>query len=140
MFDTVIVATDGSRSATRAVEVAFDLAGRFGATVHALYVVESDDITAEAAETRLQRVLTETADTQRVREASGRDVRSAVREGDPATEIQAHAREHDADLVATGTRGRHGEHRFVLGSVAEALVRDCPAPVLTVRQLDAIEA
>ena len=35
-----------------------------------------------------------------------------------------------------GTRGRHGEHSFLLGSVAESVVRRCPTPVLTVRQLD----
>jgi len=36
--------------------------------------------------------------------------------------------------VATGTRGRHGDHGFVLGSVAEAVVRRSPVPVLTVQQ------
>jgi hypothetical protein len=34
-----------------------------------------------------------------------------------------------------GTRGRHGENRFLIGSVAEQVVRSCPMPVLTVRQL-----
>ncbi|MFC6724764.1 universal stress protein, partial [Halobium palmae] len=51
-----------------------------------------------------------------------------------------YAREEDADLVATGTRGRHGENRFLIGSVAERVVRTCPVPVLTVRQLDESEA
>jgi len=54
-------------------------------------------------------------------------------------EIIDYAGKHDADLVATGTRGRHGEHSFLLGSVAEAIVRRCPVPVLTVRQLDTEE-
>jgi nucleotide-binding universal stress UspA family protein len=62
-------------------------------------------------------------------------VRTAVREGRPAAEIAAFAREHDADVVAMGTRGRHGENRFLIGSVAERVVRTCPVPVLTVRQL-----
>ena len=139
MFDTVVVATDGSQSAARAVEVAFDLAGRFGAEVHALYVVESADSDDDIE--RLQSALEEADDaTKRVREASGREIVTAVREGQPASEIRAYAREHDADLVATGTRGRHGKHRFVLGSVAEAVVRECPTPVLTVRQLNAAGA
>lgn len=135
MFDTVVVATDGSASAARAVAVALDLAWRFEAAVHALYVVAGDD--EQEATEHLQSALAENDEaTERVREASGQDVTTAVREGDPAAEICAHAREHDADLVATGTRGRDGEYRFVLGSVAEAVVRDCPTPVLTVRQLD----
>jgi nucleotide-binding universal stress UspA family protein len=58
-----------------------------------------------------------------------------VREGRPASEIDAYARSVDADLVAMGTRGRHGENRFLIGSVAERVVRTCPVPVLTVRQL-----
>jgi nucleotide-binding universal stress UspA family protein len=45
----------------------------------------------------------------------------------------------DADVVAMGTRGRHGENRFLIGSVAERVVRTCPVPVLTVRQLDGTE-
>lgn len=60
----------------------------------------------------------------------------AVREGRPAAEISNYAREVDADAVAMGTRGRHGENRFLIGSVAERVVRTCPVPVLTVRQLE----
>lgn len=141
MIDTVVIATDGSASASRAVGVALDLARRFEAEVHALYVVEESDVSAapDDIRDRLRTALEADGETalEDVREASGRDVTTAVREGRPASEIDTYARGHDADLVATGTRGRHGEHRFVLGSVAEAVVRNCPVPVLTVRQLDA---
>ncbi len=143
MFDTVVIATDGSQSAARAVTVALDLADRFDAAVHALYVVEEGDVAAapEEVRERLRVALEENGEkaVESVREAD-RKVTTAVREGRPAEEIRAYAREHDADLVATGTRGRHGEYRFVLGSVAEAVVRNCPAPVLTVRQLESVEA
>lgn len=144
MIDTVVLATDGSASVARATAVALDLAHRFGAEVHALYVVEESDVAAAPAvvRERLREALETDGETtlEDVREASGQAVTTAVREGRPASEIGRYAREHDADLVATGTRGRHGEHRFVLGSVAEAVVRSCPVPVLTVRQLDAAGA
>ena len=144
MIDTVVLATDGSASVARATAVALDLAHRFGAEVHALYVVEESDVAAAPAvvRERLREALETDGETtlEDVREASGQAVTTAVREGRPASEIGTYAREHDADLVATGTRGRHGEHRFVLGSVAEAVVRSCPVPVLTVRQLDAAGA
>jgi len=63
------------------------------------------------------------------------DITIEAREGRPAAEISKYAREIDADVVAMGTRGRHGENRFLIGSVAERVVRTCPIPVLTVRQL-----
>ena len=139
MFETVVIATDGSQSVQRAVDVALDLAARFDAEVHALYVVDAGDVESSPEEIRSE---LRDALSDRGREAlsavesrAGRDVVTAVREGRPASEITAYAREVDADLVATGTRGRHGENRFLIGSVAERVVRTCPVPVLTVRQL-----
>jgi nucleotide-binding universal stress UspA family protein len=78
---------------------------------------------------RAERVLADLVD--RV----GDDVTTAVREGRPPEEVVGYAREVGADVVATGTRGRHGEGRFILGSVAEEVVRTAPMPVLTVRRL-----
>lgn len=143
MIDTVVVATDGSESVSRTIDVALDLAERFDAEVHALYVVDESEIDSspEAVQQELRDALRETADEAlaSVAERSDRPVTTAVREGRPADEIGTYAREHDADVVATGTRGRHGEHRFLIGSVAERVVRTCPVPVLTVRQLDELE-
>ena len=141
MFDTVVIATDGSGSAQRAVEAALDLAGKFDATVHALYVVDSGEVESTPDDVRdvLERALATTGGRALtlVREADGPgDVVTAVRDGDPAAEIQAYAEEIDADLIATGTRGRHGDHGFLLGSVAEEVVRHAPVPVLSVRQLE----
>jgi nucleotide-binding universal stress UspA family protein len=140
MFDTVVIATDGSESGRRAVDAALDLAATFDAAVHALYVVDAGRVDAlpEDVHEEVRRALDEQADESlaAVRESTDRAVTVAVREGRPAAEITAYAREVDASLVATGTRGRDGEHSFLLGSVAEAVVRTCPVPVLTVRQLE----
>jgi len=146
MFDTVVIATDGSGSAQRAVEAALDLAGKFDATVHALYVVDEGEVESTPDDVRdvLERALATTGGRALsfVREAAtsdgetDADVVTAVRSGDPADEIQAYAEEMNADLIATGTRGRHGDHGFLLGSVAEEVVRSAPMPVLSVRQLE----
>jgi nucleotide-binding universal stress UspA family protein len=144
MFDTIVVATDGSDSVGRAVNVAIDVAARFDAAVHALYVVDASEIESSPDEVRddLRSALGERGRSalDGVAEAAGRrsdglGVTTDVREGRPAEEIAEHAREVDADLVVTGTRGRHGENRFLIGSVAERVVRTCPVPVVTVRQL-----
>ena len=130
MIGTVVIATDGSESVERAVAVALDLAERFDADVHALYQEELRTALTERGETA----------TGRVVERANTGVTTAVREGRPANEIRAYARDMDADVVATGTRGRHGENRFLVGSVAERVVRTCPVPVLTVRQMASDES
>ena len=146
MFETVLIATDGSASAKRAVQAALDLADRFDATVHALYVVDSGEVAASPDEVRddLERALATAGGRALtfVRErADGAtqaddDVLTVVREGDPADEIVRYADESAADVVVTGTRGRHDEHGFLLGSVAEGVVRRSEVPVMTVRQLE----
>ena len=139
MIDTVVIATDGSESVRRAVAVALDLADRFDAEVYALSVVEESEVSSAPDEVRerLRAALEEHGEeaVDAVEADADRPVTTAVREGRPPAEISAFARDVDADVVATGTRGRHGENRFLIGSVAERVVRTCPVPVLTVRQL-----
>jgi nucleotide-binding universal stress UspA family protein len=55
-----------------------------------------------------------------------------LREGKPAAEIVRVAQELPADLIVMGTHGRSGFQRWVLGSVAETVLRRAPCPVLTV--------
>jgi len=143
MFETVVVATDGSESAERAVTVALDLSRRFDAVVHALYVVDDSDIAESPDDLReeMQTALEESGEEAltEIVERAETDVRTSVRQGEPAAQIQQYAEAVDADVITTGTRGRHGDHSFLLGSVAEALVRRASVPVLTIRQLDAEE-
>ena len=143
MFDRIVIATDGSESVRRAVDVALDLADRFDAEVHVLSVVDTGEVDSspERLQEEMREALTEQAEEalESVRELTDRDLHTAVREGRPAAEITEYARDVDADVVATGTRGRHGENRFLIGSVAERIVGTCPVPVLTVRQLAAEE-
>ncbi|RDI71999.1 universal stress protein [Halopelagius longus] len=139
MFDTIVIATDGSESVRRAIDVALDLADRFEAGVHVLYVVDESEV--ESSPERLRDEMREALADRgeqalaEVQEETEREVTTAVVEGRPAGVIGDYARENDADMVAMGTRGRHGENRFLIGSVAERVVRTCPVPVLTVRQL-----
>jgi nucleotide-binding universal stress UspA family protein len=143
-IDHVLVATDGSESVRRAVDAAVDLAARFDAEAEALYVLDAADVDGSPDPVRedLRSALQAAGDDalvdvrQRAAER-GVPVSTAVREGHPAAEIVAHVRETGTDVVATGTRGRHGEHRLLVGSVAERVVRRAPVPVLTVRRTEA---
>ncbi|MFW6436043.1 MAG: universal stress protein [Halococcoides sp.] len=144
MIDTVVLTTDGSASADRAVRVALDLADRFDATIHALYVVDTVEVEASPKQVQddLHDALLDSGHDalDALQERTDHTIETVVREGEPADEICAYADEIDADVIATGTRGRHGEHALLLGSVAEAVVRRARTPVLTVRQLDDEEA
>jgi nucleotide-binding universal stress UspA family protein len=55
-----------------------------------------------------------------------------VRQGKPAGEIVRAAQDLRADLIVMGTHGRSGFQRWVLGSVAEKVLRQAPCPVLTI--------
>ena len=57
-----------------------------------------------------------------------------LRRGVVATEIIAAAKEIDADVVVIATHGRTGFRHLIFGSVAERVVRECPCPVLSVRE------
>jgi nucleotide-binding universal stress UspA family protein len=60
-----------------------------------------------------------------------------LRTSDPTQAICQVAVDVEANLVMVGTHGRKGLERFLLGSVAEGVVRHAPCPVLVVRSLGA---
>lgn len=66
-------------------------------------------------------------------EASVPNAEIAVLTGEPAAEIIRAASDHKCDLIAIATHGRTGLTHFLLGSVAERVVRESPVPVLSIR-------
>jgi nucleotide-binding universal stress UspA family protein len=138
MYDTIVVATDGSPDADAAVDSAVALADRFDAVLHGVHVAEpgalppgvTDDDASDAA-TAGQRALEGFADR-----AAGAGVEAITAfldaGGGVHDGILTYADDRDADLVVVGTTGRTGVDRLVLGSVAERTLRDATVPVLTV--------
>ena len=68
-----------------------------------------------------------------------RPVNTTVLIGRAAETIIVEAEASEIDLVVMGTRGLSGLEQLVLGSVAEAVLRRCPVPLLTVSGEDAEE-
>ncbi|MFC7027675.1 universal stress protein [Halomicroarcula sp. GCM10025324] len=137
MFDTILVPTDGSDQAERALETAAELARRHDGTVHALSVVDVrylDKATEiDDAETDASVDLAEFVDRVDTDDFS---VTTAVRHGVPDEEIRTYAADNDADLIVMGTHGRTGVRRYLLGSVTEKVVRLSDTPVLTVQETE----
>jgi nucleotide-binding universal stress UspA family protein len=141
LYDRILVPTDGSEGVERAVSHAVDLAAAHGATIHAVYVVNTAGFTGlpmESSWEGVEKMLREDAENalETVRTlASQRDVtvETHVLEGPPQREIVRYAEEEGCDLVVMGTHGRGGIDRLLLGSVAEKVVRSSNVPVMTVR-------
>ncbi len=137
-YEDVLVPTDGSAGATRAVRHGLSLAASLDATVHALSVVQdapplptesavdAGDDTDRAATAALDDVASTAT------EYGVTDVERHVERGDPAAGILDYVDANDVDAVVMGTTGRRGTERVLLGSVAEKTVRSAPVPVVTV--------
>ena len=71
-------------------------------------------------------------------EDEGLDARMSVHEGRPSTVITAVARGTEPSMIAMASHGRSGMSRLLMGSVAEAVVRESGEPVLMVRSHTAV--
>lgn len=139
MYETVLLATDGSEPSMAAAAHAVRIAKRFDARLHAVSVVDTLAVaTVDAQSLAVEGAMANEAEyaVEAAREraaASGVVAETAVRYGSPHREILDAIEETGADLVVMGTHGRRGLDHFLLGSVAERVVRASPVPVLTVR-------
>lgn len=141
----ILVPVDFSPNSDLAVRHATALAAGLGGAVEVLHVVEDPIVTgawnSEVVIPNLPGLLDElTKEAERRIEAyrsSSQEphvqMTTAVRTGQPAHTIIAHAEERKADLIVMGTHGRSGLAHMFMGSVAERVVRHAPCPVLTVR-------
>ncbi|WP_066415074.1 universal stress protein [Halorubrum aethiopicum] len=142
MYDDILVPTDGSPASDAAIEHAIDLADRYGARLHALYVVDGSAYsTLEAgSEVVIDALQSEGEEaTARVADAAadaGVEATTTVASGTAYRSIREYVDEHGIDMIVMGTHGRKGLDRYLLGSVTERVVRTADVPVLTVRQSD----
>lgn len=135
LYDHVVVATDGSDSATRAAEEALEWAARYGAEVHVVYVVDSTTYDLEDAPGGIVGLLKEgghNACEELAAEATDRNlpVTTDILRGVPNEAVIHYADGAEADLLAVGTRGRTPEADRLLGSTTARLVRRTGVPLL----------
>jgi nucleotide-binding universal stress UspA family protein len=145
MFQTIVVGTDGSETAGKAVREAIDLAARVGASldvVSAYEPVSAQRLREEARQVPddLQWMINPREDVDATLkeaaeqvQASGVDVQTFAREGDPADAILDVAEERGADLIVVGNKGMTGAKRFLLGSVPNKVSHHAPCSVLIIR-------
>lgn len=124
-YRTIVVGTDGSPTATVAVEVAQKLAKRLRGKLVLVGALDAYGVTRQP----LQAALYEAAETARSKKV---DAIAELIEGTPGESILAAAIKHDADLIVVGNRGMGQATRFRLGSVPDWIAHDAPCDLLIV--------
>src|SRR5919106_549728 len=124
-YKTIVVGTDGSPTATVAVEVAQKLAKRLRGRLVLVGALDAYGITRQP----LQTALFEAAEAARAKKV---DATAELIEGTPGESILGAAVKHDADLIVVGNRGMGQATRFRLGSVPDWVAHDAPCDLLIV--------
>lgn len=147
MYDRILVPTDGSVVAEAAVDQAVDLAEKYGAEVHTLFIADTEAIAYGLGTEQVDRIrqgnfkgmtdLREDAEAatgyvKEQAEAHGLTVVEHHAGGQPHDVIADYAEDHDVDLIVMGSHGRSGVSRALLGSVTERTLRTTHVPVLVV--------
>ena len=142
MIQTVAVGTDGSETASKAVDFAFDVAEKFGAKVVicSSYKPVSEDRVRQAQKDAPEDIQWSINPTQEVdsnltaaadrAKSRGLQTVTEAREGDPADVLCDIAEAHGADLLVVGNRGMQ---RRVLGSVPNSVSHKAPCSVVIVK-------
>jgi nucleotide-binding universal stress UspA family protein len=136
----ILVAHDGSKSSDKALKKAVEMAVNFSGSltvlsvIPELYLTELSSLDRNRIFEALSRETTEAMEKIR-KSLSGKsiDVKTLIRQGDPAEKILETAQKMKADLIVTGSHGRHGTKKFLLGSVSSKVVDYSKCPVLVVK-------
>lgn len=127
----VLFPTDFSECSNHAFPYALQLAERYGAELHMLHALALH--AADPADPTHR--FPEVEEVQAGDDGGGVRVFHVQQRGfSAAAVILDYAADHDVDLVVMGTHGRRGLRRFVMGSVAEEVIRFASSAVLSVRK------
>ena len=146
-INKILVATDFTPASGPAVDAAFELASKFGASVVLMHACQFPYVPAatvlpiaEATAAMEHAARKHLDDLARDRRFAGVPIATSLHIGEPWEQILRAAQEHDADFIVVGSRGLRGLPRALLGSTAERVVRHAPVPVLTQHWRDAAAA
>ena len=136
----ILIAHDGSKSSEKALKKAFQISETFRSSLTVLSVIPELYLT-ELMEMDRARILDTMAKETRemmekIKTKSKRvkSLKTIIKQGDPAEEILKTAEKIKADVIITGSHGRHGAQRFLLGSVSSKIVDHAECDVLVVKK------
>jgi nucleotide-binding universal stress UspA family protein len=136
---SILVATDLTESADKALEHGIAIARHYRATLYVVHVVSSLALTlvgpdaVELAASASERDINELVNALVVSgRLKGVDIRPIVLKGSVDEQMESFAHAHRVDLIVVGTHGRQGMARLFFGSIAQLISKCCCCPVLTV--------
>lgn len=129
-WDKILLAVDGSKYSRAAADRAIACAGAYGGEIIAVCAVEHPSSQGDSVTRAAQRYVDE---VKKRAEAAGVQVEGVVATGNPFEAVTALARERGANVIVTGSHGRTGLTRLVMGSVTEKIIGLAHCPVLVVR-------
>lgn len=142
MIRAIVVGTDGSPTAEKAVERAGELAKALGARAHVVSAYEPSSVKIGGGfeVSRAQWMVSPGITVDSVLEralgllrVSGVEVETYARKGDAAEALLDVADEVKADLIVVGSKGMRGAKRFLLGSVPNKVTHHASCDVIVVR-------
>ncbi len=147
MYEKILLAVDGSKHSQKAAEAGIELARKTNGRVMALFVIDiakeyegiggvswniADDV-IEGIKKSLRECSNDTLKiVGEMAQKAGVPFEAKVVEGQPASEIMKVAENADMGLIVMGRLGRTGIGKFLMGSVAEKVIRNSEVPVLLV--------
>lgn len=139
-FRRILIAVDDSPIAAHAANVGVDLARSLEGEVAFIHVVDpSHSYAPESGVPAAELIATAKQDGERLltefrqRAPFQPPPLKFIPVGKPGTEIVKTAKDWPADVIVIGSHGHGGMTRLLVGSVAEAVMRHAPCPVLVVR-------
>jgi len=134
----ILIAHDGSKSSEKALKKGLELAEKFGSAVTVLSVIP-DVYLAELMEMDRTRIIKSLSDEaqkmmEEIKAMPGKvKLKTVIKRGEPAGEILKAAEKIRADMIVTGSHGRHGAQKFLLGSISSKIVDHSECSVLVVK-------
>lgn len=138
MYDRILVASDGSDTADRAVNQAIELARQSAAELHAVYVIETRTgydnaiVDPDIVRKNLREEGEVALNTIESKSGSKISAVTSILEGIPPEKLLEYVDAHGIDLVVMGAKGRSAFKTVLLGSTTEAILRADTVPVLVV--------
>jgi len=147
MLKNILVATDASPASNRAINLAADMAGKYGATLHLVYAVREMQLPPELKKmAEVEKIAGARSDVlefvgkkilsdaeSRATKKGATSVKSSLEHGDPATVVLRYAKRRKIDLIVLGTRGLGHVKGMLMGSVSRKITNLSDVSCLIIR-------